>query len=80
MSTEEKTSDEKPLLVDCPRCNGSGKVSAPTLETLAATAWAAHEDDPHRFIHAIKTLRSWTGMELRDAKDAIENAERKASK
>ena len=80
MSTEEKISDEKPLLVDCPHCHGSGKVSAPHLETLAATAWAFHKGDELQLIKAIKTLRGWTGMSLRESKNAIENVAWEASK
>ena len=61
------------LMVDCPRCNGTGKVTSPPLGVLAAAAWEAHKDSGSlRLIHAVKTLRCWTGMGLKDAKDAIE--------
>lgn len=61
-------------MVDCPRCNGTGKVTSPPLGVLAAAAWEAHNDsnDTLRLIQAVRTLRGWTGMGLKNAKDAIE--------
>ena len=63
-------SDTKP----CPRCGGTGQVSVSQSAWLAAAAWEAHADDDLGFIKAIRTLRGWTGMGLKDAKDAIEAA------
>lgn len=64
--------DNEALMVDCPRCMGSGKVLSPPLTILAAAAWEAHKDDGnYGYIKAIRTLRCWTGMGLKEAKDAI---------
>jgi hypothetical protein len=68
-------SDSAHLIIDCPRCAGTGKVDGERLSTLAAIAWEAHKNDEHLpFIQAVKMFRAWTGMGLHDAKDAIERA------
>ena len=63
----------------CPRCGGTGQVSVGQSAWLAAAAWEAYADDDLGFIKAIKALRGWTGMSLKDAKDAIEAARTEAS-
>lgn len=68
------------LHMPCPRCAGSGKVVIEDLKRLAAVAWEAHRDEAHGFIYAIRTLRGWTGLGLREAKDAIESAQREPAR
>ena len=63
-----------PVMVPCPRCDGTGLISTSRVSWYAAVAWETHKDDECGYVEAIKMLRSWTGLSLKDAKDAIERA------
>lgn len=75
----EKISEDKgaapALRVDCPRCAGTGKIAVDHVANLAAKALEEHRGGKYGLIQAIKTLRDWTGCTLREAKDAIEEAQ-----
>lgn len=60
--------------VTCPQCLGTGTVLVGDIAKLADRLAAQY---PNQFIQAIKELRGVTGLPLREAKDAIDDARRR---